>query len=37
MGASQSTSQGNAVFGSTTSKTCYYELIGVDSDASETE
>ncbi|KAM3550101.1 hypothetical protein MY1884_008413 [Beauveria asiatica] len=37
MGASQSTSQGNPGPSSTTTKTCYYELIGVDRDASETD
>ncbi|OAA73767.1 meiotically up-regulated protein [Cordyceps fumosorosea ARSEF 2679] len=35
MGASQSTSQGDSGSNSTATKTCYYELIGVDRDASE--
>lgn len=37
MGASQSASQDNLGSSSTTTKTCYYELIGVDRDASETD
>ncbi|KAJ6788888.1 hypothetical protein PWT90_00098 [Aphanocladium album] len=37
MGASQSTSQGSTEPSSAVTKTCYYELIGVDRDASEEE
>ncbi|KAJ3499797.1 hypothetical protein NLG97_g65 [Lecanicillium saksenae] len=37
MGASQSTSQGGAGSTSTVTKTCYYELIGVDRDATDTD
>lgn len=37
MGASQSASHGDPETDLAATKTCYYELIGVDRDASETE